>query len=219
MQKNLALLSLLLLNSCQAQLPEARDDFVRVPNLAIDYTSLFSVQPPLPVEFSHLTYEAPSPGFPVEGIPRTLVVRKPAFVLAAFGGYLMGGNRGEWGGELVFRGPDGKIEVLLEKNIEGIFSMPVGVLAFSGLAHMSYNEGAIYLVKVGSDGHISASLWRSLPGAPLDVSRTDKGDLVFRVFSGRFEKKDGISHTVLDCYLLDTAGGINSIPCKSIVKA
>lgn len=137
----------------------------------------------------------------------------------AYGGVLLGRDAGEFGGELVFRGQDGTIQRLLPINVHGIFQMPFGVVAFAGLAHLTMNEGGIYLVSCSSTGAISASLLQKLPGAPSDIFRTTDGDLVFRVMSGRFEKRGNILMPVKDCYLLSKLATVEPLRCSSIVKA
>jgi len=53
--------------------------------------------------------------------------------LSAFEGRLVGTDRGEFGGELVFRARDGSIQSVLKDNVQGIFKMPFGLVVFAGL--------------------------------------------------------------------------------------
>jgi len=139
------------------------------------------------------------------------------YQLAAIGGELMGDDRGEWGGELMFRDPRGGIHKVLGKNVHGIYAMPFGVVAFTGLAHLSRNVGEVYLVSPAKDGSIAATPFRTLTGAPFEVVRAVSGELVFKVYSGRFEKKGDHYESILDCYRMTKAGDVASLPCSSIV--
>lgn len=185
---------------------------------AFNYSSQASASPKLPVEFSHITYDAEIVGYDENGKHVKIIHEAPAYALAAYGGQLLGGDRGEWGGELLFRGKEGEIHRLLEKNVHGIFDMPFGIVVFTGLAHMNSNEGAIYTVNRNRNDDISLNVFRRLPGAPRDVFRTEAGDVVFRVSTGEFMGNGASREETLDCYLLKKSGTIEALPCSSVTK-
>lgn len=61
-------------------------------------------------------------------------------------GLLIGNNRGEWGGELMFQAKGGKNSLVKVKdgNIVQLFNYQGKVLSIEGIAHLSYNQGALY---------------------------------------------------------------------------
>jgi hypothetical protein len=127
------------------------------------------------------------------------------------GGALLGGDRGEWGGELVFKPVSGPPRVLVDENVHGIFDTPGGAVAFVGLAHMSLNRGRILLVVPSGEGY-EAKEFRTLSGAPMDVARTTDGEIVFRTFSGN----RSATEPMFACHLLDRGGVVRELPCSSI---
>jgi len=130
---------------------------------------------------SVFSYPAQVVGYDETGEHVTTFNARPDFTLAAFGGYLLGADRGEWGGELMFRDRNGAIHRLVDRNVRGIIRMPFGVVVFTGLAHLSQSAGAIYRVDQRPDGTVSTSVLHVLPGAPGAISWTTRGDLVFEV--------------------------------------
>lgn len=201
------------LASCQAQ---THDALVRVRDPEFNYSSYAHTSPQLPAEFSHITYNAEIVGYDEDGKHVKVIHEVPAYALAAYDGLLLGADRGEWGGELLFRGRKGEIHRVLERNVHGIFEMPFGIVVFTGLAHMNSNKGAIYMVNRNRGEDISANIFRTLPGAPRDVFRTESGDVVFRVSTGEF--RDASREETLDCYLLKKDGTIEALPCSSVTK-
>lgn len=89
----------------------------------------------------------------------------PHSALKVDNGWLLGANRGEFGGELTFMNDKNEIEVLLNANVEDIFKMSFGYIAVTGLAHMSSDSGAIFLISKSDDGKWTTKKWLSLPGA------------------------------------------------------
>lgn len=111
----------------------------------------------------------------------------------------------------------GLLHMVLESNVHGIERMPFGVVVFTGLAHMRSNVGALYLVSQAKDGTVEAAPFRPLAGAPTEVMRTSAGELVFMVYTDRFEKKGDHLEPVLDCYRLTKMGDVSPLSCSSIV--
>ncbi|MBB6187686.1 hypothetical protein [Rhodanobacter sp. MP7CTX1] len=142
----------------------------------------------------------------------------PSYRLDAFGGQLMGDDRGEFGGELMFRDQQGSTRLLMKRNVHGIFQMPFGVVVFTGLAHMRSKVGGTYLVTASPGSIPVVAPFRALQGAPEEVVRTLSGELVFKVLNGRFER-DGTGEKLeaKDCYLMKKSGEIKKLSCASIV--
>lgn len=93
--------------------------------------------------------------------------------LHAFGGTLIGNNEGEWGGEVKFQEQDGTSYTVVPDNSHGIFEMPYGVVALTGLAHLGSNRGAIHLLTRPQGKSVTARELMQLPGAPCDVIRAN----------------------------------------------
>lgn len=96
--------------------------------------------------------------------------------LRAFGGTLIGKNFGEFGGGVFFRKAGGSIYPVTDilgagDNSHGIFAMPYGVVAVTGLAHLGFNHGAIYLISRSTGSRVDAEPLMKLPGAPSHVVR------------------------------------------------
>src|SRR5690606_27954406 len=96
---------------------------------------------------------------------------EPKQSLPAFGGTLIGKDEGEWGGEVAFREPDGTTYTVVADNSHGIFEMPYGVIALTGLAHLGGNRGTVHLLSRTPGARVSARPLMQLPGAPCDVVR------------------------------------------------
>jgi hypothetical protein len=130
------------------------------------------------------------------GTPRTSVA-VPDFSFPAFEGRLYGMDGGEWGGKLVFQGPDGRQRVLLEENVHGIVRNSAGVFVFTGLAHMGVNDGYIYIVAPDSAGEVQVTRLGRLPGAPSRVVQSADGATAFLVHT------DGVRGSApFECYEL-----------------
>jgi hypothetical protein len=109
----------------------------------------------------------------------------PDHSLDAFGGHLLGTDRGEWIGRLMFQDADGHLETILNENVHGIVKNPAGIFAFTGLAHLGANEGYIFVITRKPDGPVTASRLGRLPGAPTRVSQSQpEGVTSFLVYSG-----------------------------------
>lgn len=161
-------------------------------------------------------YQVQMTGYGENGRITTVAHVAPAYRLKAFGGELMGDERGEFGGELMFRDQHGLVHRVLKENVHGIFQMPFGIVAFTGLAHLSLNSGKIYLV-TASPGGVVAGLFRALPGAPNQVVPELSGDLHFKVFTRRFEKNEaGEEGPIEDCYRMTKSGTIEKMNCAYV---
>lgn len=76
------------------------------------------------------------------------------------GGTLIGINRGEWGGQLTFESDDTtkKVIVIKQGNIKFIFHFKDKIYFIEGLAHMSFNNGAIFELDTTNNNFIFTKL-------------------------------------------------------------
>ncbi|GLQ47945.1 hypothetical protein GCM10007862_29960 [Dyella lipolytica] len=167
---------------------------------------------------SSLIYQTQVVGYGEDGKHVKTISVAPKYILSVYGGQLLGGNRGEWGGELVYRDKDGVIHRLLEDNVLGIVPMPFGVVVFTGLSHLGMSTGAIYMVSPGKDQLPGATLLYRLQGAPSDILWTAKDDLVFTVQPGLRTKRDFFSPASPECHLLDKSGALRTLSCTNITR-
>lgn len=100
------------------------------------------------------------------------------------GGYLMGSDRGEWGGEITFISSKGKPRVIAKENTEAIYKTEHGIFAVTGLAHMTMNSGFIYRITQATNGAWSVEKWRALPGAPRFSRLLEDGRIFISCYGG-----------------------------------
>ena len=98
-------------------------------------------------------------------------------------GWLLGADRGEWGGELVFKEEDTGHYTILEENINGLFKLGERCIAVTGVAHLTLNDGIVYELKV-VDGKWRAERWRALPGAPQSAGKLKSGEIMVATYGG-----------------------------------
>lgn len=134
--------------------------------------------PPPPPPPGASTDWRPSPQ-PVEVPEHT-----PDLALRVAGGWLLGANRGEWGGELIFAADDGHRQGVLGRNVEDIYRLGPHLIALVGLAHLGSNDGAAYRLQQGGDGQWSAKPWLQLPGAPMSSWPVETGEILVNTYGG-----------------------------------
>jgi HEAT repeat protein len=112
--------------------------------------------------------------------------RTPAEVgLRIRGGWLVGADQGEWGGELVFRAGDGSTTMVLPTNIQGLHVLGSGrIVAVTGLAHLTSNDGILYQIDCPPSKPCTATPWKQLPGAPRSSWVLESGELLVNSFGG-----------------------------------
>ncbi len=94
----------------------------------------------------------------------------PDVALRVDDGWLAGSDRGEWGGELVFIGDDGRFQKILDDNVEDIYRLGARIVATTGISHLTLNTGSLVELSRDSEGKWHSSTWRVLPGAPSTSS-------------------------------------------------
>ena len=102
----------------------------------------------------------------------------------ALGGIVVGSDMGEFGGDVSFIEPDGTTYQVIDDNSHGIFSTAHGVLAITGLAHMSLNRGTVFLLSRQPDKRVVATTAVQLPGAPCNDIKVSNGQISLRTFIG-----------------------------------
>ncbi len=108
----------------------------------------------------------------------------PDLALRVAGGWLLGANRGEWGGELIFAGDDGRRQGVLGRNVEDIYRLGPQIIALVGLAHMGSNGGVVYRLRQAGSGEWTAEPWLQLPGAPYSSWPVETGEILVNTHGG-----------------------------------
>ena len=134
--------------------------------------------------------------------------------LKAFGGTVIGKDEGEWGGEVAFREPNGTTYQLVPDNSHGIFDMPYGVVALTGLSHLRTNRGSVHVLSRSQGQRVKATQTLRLPGAPCDVMRRGN-QIEMRVFTGFSADDSGGSKPEYHCYALKSATVLSPQQCQT----
>jgi hypothetical protein len=146
---------------------------------------------------------APDSSVPQSGmtdVPASAAQLHPVHSIQAFGGLLIGTDRGEWIGRLQFQDPAGGMHTILEKNVLGIIQNKDGVFVFTGLDHLGMHEGLLYVVKSDTSHMPRAELLAQLPGTPSRVHQDPGGTTRFLVFPGQRDQQGRFVH---ECYQLE----------------
>ena len=108
----------------------------------------------------------------------------PDLALRVKNGWLAGGSRGEWGGELVYVADNGASTVILNENIEDIYKLGERYVALAGLSHLGSNNGMVYQLIHDANGQWRAEKWLKLPGAPHSSWFVETGELLINTSGG-----------------------------------
>ena len=133
---------------------------------------------------------------------RQPIEQVPDVALRVDGGWLAGSSRGEWGGELMFVGDDGRFQRILGDNVEDIYRLGTRIVATTGLAHLGLNHGALVEITRDSEGRWHATTWRVLPGAPAASFLVAPHGLMVRTVGG-------------GAVVIDADGGMRMADCDS----
>ena len=125
----------------------------------------------------------------------------PQVALRVNGGWLAGGFRGEWGGEVVFISDTGQRTIFLNAPIEDIYQFEDKYIAITGLAHLATNTGMIYELYQDENGTWLSKEWLSLPGAPQSSWFVETGEILINTWGG-------------GSILLDKSGSMRMAECK-----
>jgi hypothetical protein len=108
-------------------------------------------------------------------------------------GILLGGDRGEWGGELVFRDSNGKDKTLLNENVVSVKVIEQNAYVFTGLSHLGSSFGAMYVVNSSSDPDgLKPRLLLKLDAPPTDVSFDENSAFRLRFGGAETSTSDGM---------------------------
>lgn len=114
---------------------------------------------------------------------RTPITQVPELGLRTERGWLVGSDRGEWGGELAYIEDGQSPQIILNENVEDIYKLGDRYVAVSGLAHLVANRGEIYAITPAKEGWV-ATPWRALPGAPQSSWMVGTGELLVNTIGG-----------------------------------
>lgn len=116
---------------------------------------------------------------------RYVRIRKviPDVCVRVDGGYIVGRDFGEFGGELMFVGRHRRQIMLVDDNTSGLYRMKSGIVAVTGLGHLIIDRGVLYRI-TGGAGDWKAIKWKILPGAPRRSRLLPSGDLFVACQSG-----------------------------------
>lgn len=117
-----------------------------------------------------------------EPIPTQWEHYVPDFAIDAFGGWLTGLERGEWGGALTFVREETRV-VLLEDGIHDLVRMPFGYLVLTGIEHMM-SRGMLYVVRKSPAGTIVVDGLAELSAAPDGWFMLANGTVVVETSDG-----------------------------------
>lgn len=152
-----------------------------------------------------LTFKYDVVGYGVDGRIVDTVDEIPKVALPVNGGWLLGSDRGEWGGTLVFKSSKGEEKKLIDDNIEDIYVYSYGYIVTAGLAHLGMNSGSIYLVEKDS---LNVKKIHALVGAPETSWLLKNGDLLINTWgieSTVFHKNGELSR--ISCTNLSNENG------------
>lgn len=108
---------------------------------------------------------------------------KPDVAAKVGDSWLTGTNRGEWGGEMMALYQDGSTELILNENIEDIYSYGSTAYATTGLAHLGMNNGVLYRATEIGKGFAVEPIYR-LPGAPMSSWKINPQEILINTYSG-----------------------------------
>lgn len=106
----------------------------------------------------------------------------PSCVFRFHGGLLIGAQRGEFGGALVFQDEEHIRHLLLLANTYALHRMPFGVVAT--VDGMGLDSGALYLISAEPGKKPVARFWKALPSAPIESGILENGDLFISCHNG-----------------------------------
>lgn len=144
------------------------------------------VSPSLPSEFKAVRYLVKVTSIGEKGACERNVMVAPEHAARFMGGMLLGGDRGEWGGELVFRNSRGKDNTLLKENVVSIEVVEQNAYVFTGLSHLGTSFGSLYVVTNG----LPPRLLLKFDAPPSNVSFDEKSELRLRFDTPSAETSD-----------------------------
>jgi HEAT repeat protein len=132
---------------------------------------------------------------------RETIHQVPNVALRVDDGWLVGSDRGEWGGELAFIGDDGTLTVIVNENVKNIHLVGDRWIVVAGLSHLLSSRGMLFDVFRTPAGAWSYSPWRRLPSAPKSSRLVETGELLIEDYYGA-------------SILVSEAGSMRMAPCE-----
>lgn len=167
-----------------------------------------------PALAEQLAYERDITSFDGHGTKHTSRRRTvPEVGLRVERGWLVGGDHGEWGGELVFRSDAGTTRKILTTNVSSLHLLNDGqIVAVTGLAHLSLDAGVLYQVVCPTAETCRATRWKQLPAAPSSSWLTETGELLVNTSRGSVLVASDGTMRMADCHQGDTTHGESRSP-------
>lgn len=109
---------------------------------------------------------------------------KPSVALRLGNGWLLGSDRGEWGGEVAYQPDDAAAYVVDEANVIDIVELPFGVVVVEGLSHLSLDRGSILLAEL-EGGKVGLKPLHGLPAQPDSLRLLGDGSLLITTRQGQ----------------------------------
>jgi HEAT repeat protein len=127
----------------------------------------------------------------------------PDVALKVSDGWLVGSDRGEWGGELVHLPTHGAHDLVFEANVEDIFLLGDRLVAITGNAHLMFNSGTLLRIEKNDSGRYVATPWKRLPAAPTTSWLIARDRLLINTLDG-------------GSVIVDAAGRLRMAACTSV---
>lgn len=114
----------------------------------------------------------------LEGHPRGKAA--PSVAIRAFDGWLLGSDRGEFGGELIYRNETGDDTLLARANVEDIYRLKRGYIVTTGRGTLESLNGFGHVLVIGrsTDGVVEVVDRFDLPAAPKSSWLLPSGEVL-----------------------------------------
>lgn len=129
------------------------------------------------------------------GEPKAIKVAGPGGTGAI---WILGFDCGEFGGSLwetgilpTPRGPERYYNPLLGENVLAMYKTPKGVVVLSGLAHLSWNYGKVFILSTAPLGTLGLISLELLDGQPLRHLRQNDGSIMLTTGSSLWGIEEG----------------------------
>lgn len=155
-------------------------------------------------QLAELTFKFNVIGYGENGRNVQEIDETPHVAFPVENGWLLGSDRGEWGGSLVFKSNSGEQQNIIDDNIEDIYKFSYGYIVTAGLGHMGLSRGSIYLVTIENGKYIAEKL-HSLVAPPKTSWLTSSGELL-------------INHRGHASSVLTSNGTLYRVSCKNFVR-
>ncbi len=153
-------------------------------------------------QLSELTFKFDVVGYGEHGRTVSEIDETPHVAIPVKNGWLLGSDRGEWGGRLVYKTHDGNQKNIIDDNIKDIYEYSYGHIVVAGLGHMGVSRGTIYLVTVKDNSYVAEKI-HSLAASPKSSWLTSTGELL-------------INHGQMFSSVYTPSGMLYRVDCKNI---